>query len=528
MSQRSESISQENLISHIKTLASDEFEGRAPSSPGEEKTVNYLREKFQSLGLQPGNYKSYFQEVPLVKFDTDYDDSMEITGRNQSFHLQFKKEMVASTRRMVDTISLKDSELVFAGYGIVAPEYEWNDYEGLDVEGKTVIVLVNDPGYATEDDSLFNGKAMTYYGRWTYKFEEASRQGAAGVLIVHETGPAGYPWEVVENSFGGPQFLMESEDGNMSRTEIEGWISVDAATKLFSKADMDLETMKDWALQPDFSAIPLDLSLTYSLHNSIEKSASRNVLAKLPGASRPDEFIIYTAHWDHFGVDGEGKIYNGARDNATGLAAMIEIARQFSQQPDPPDRSILFLPVTAEERGLLGSKYYAAHPVIPPENTVAVINMDALNIWGPTRDVTVIGYGNSELDDLVEEVAEEQGRYVRPDPEPEKGRFYRMDHFSFAKKGIPALATEHGAEHADHGEEWMLEAIDSWTEQHYHKPSDVYNEDTWDLAGAVQDTQMYFQIGYQLSQSNEFPNWKEGTEFRAIRDEMMERKNSET
>lgn len=518
----SDTISKEGLIKHIQTLSSDEFQGRSPDSEGEEKTINYLKQQFQSLGLKPGNGESFFQKVPLVKITSDHDEHMKVTGDQSSLEFAFKDEMVANTRRMVDSVTLENSELVFTGYGIVAPEYNWNDYEGLDVSGKTVVVLVNDPGYATEDPEVFNGKAMTYYGRWTYKYEEASRQGAAGIIIVHETGPAGYPWEVVRNSFSGPQFLMEAEDDNMSRTIIEGWISTETAEKLFSEAGFDFTNQKKRALESDFTPVHLDLKASYSIRNtSIENSLSHNVLAELPGSERPDEYIVYSAHWDHFGVDDEGNIYNGARDNATGLAAMLEVARAFSALPDGPKRSVLFLPVTAEERGLLGSDYYATHPVKPLNKTVAVINMDALNIWGPTKDITVIGYGNSELDEYVEAVAEEQGRSVRTDPEPEKGLFYRMDHFSFAKQGVPALAAEHGADHVEHGEEWMLDTIDEWTAENYHKPSDMYDPEEWDLTGAVEDTKMYFLVGYKLAQEDTFPNWREGTEFKATRDRMM-------
>ncbi|MEJ2051893.1 MAG: M28 family metallopeptidase, partial [Calditrichota bacterium] len=353
---------------------------------------------------------------------------------------------MAVTRRMQESVSIKNSGLVFAGYGIVAPEYDWNDYENLDVRGKTVVVLVNDPGYATEDSSVFNGKAMTYYGRWTYKYEEAARQGASGVLIVHETGPAGYSWDVVRNSWSGPQFYLEAEDKNMSRCAVEGWITRDAAERLFQAAGLDLDTQKQAALKPDFKPVDLGMTASFGIHNTIKNSMSHNFLAMLPGSKRPDEYVVYTAHWDHFGKDTtlEGdQIYNGARDNATGVAGLMEIARAFKALPEPPERSILLLAVTAEERGLLGSKYYATHPIYPVDKTVAAINMDALNIWGPTKDVTVVGYGNSELDDYVETAAKEQGRAVRPDPEPEKGGYYRSDHFSFARVGIPSLAAEH-------------------------------------------------------------------------------------
>ena len=518
-------ISEDQLVTHIKRLASDEFEGRAPSSTGEQKTLTYLQDQFQRLGLLPGNGNSFFQEVPLVKFTSEHAPAMTIhAGTEHLMDLRFKDDMMANTQRLSDSVLLQNSDLVFAGYGIVAPEYSWDDYRDLDVSGKTVVVLVNDPGYPTGNPDVFNGKAMTYYGRWTYKFEEAARQGAAGILIIHETGPAGYPWDVVRNSFGGPQFYMDDQDEDQYRPVIEGWITLTAAQQLLNAAGFDLSELKQQALQHEFKLVPLGITASYSIQNTIEHSSSNNVLAVLPGSEHPDEYIIYTAHWDHFGKEESPdglRIYNGARDNASGVAALLEIARAFSEASLKPKRSLLFMPVTAEERGLLGSQYYATHPIYPLNQTIAVINMDALNIWGPTRDITVVGYGNSELDDIVEEIAQGQSRRVRPDPEPEKGGFYRMDHFSFAKQGVPALAAEHGVDHEVHGEQWMLDAIEQWTDQHYHKPSDVFDPEYWELSGAVQDTQMYYQIGYQLAMNRSFPNWREGTEFRALRNAMM-------
>jgi len=519
-----DSITEDSLVPHIKTLASDDFQGREPSSEGEQKTISYIKQEFQRLGLLPGNGDSFFQEVPLVKVESEHDAEMPVRGADQSFSLKNKDEVVANTRRLVESVSLENSDLVFAGYGIVAPEYNWNDYENFDVTGKTVIVLVNDPGYATEDPDVFNGKAMTYYGRWTYKFEEAARQGAAGILIVHETGPAGYPWDVVRNSFGGPQFYMESDEKPESFPIIQGWLTSEAAEKLLKSAGQNFSELKNKATTPDFSAVNLGLNASYSVRNSISHSKSHNVLGVLPGSEYPDEYIIYTAHWDHFGVeksDGEIKIYNGARDNATGVAAVLDVARAYTELPEPPKRSILFMPVTAEERGLLGSEFYASNPVKPLDKTVAVINMDALNIWGPVNDITVVGYGNSELDEIVEDVAKQQNRSVRPDPEPEKGHFYRMDHFSFAKQGVPALAAEFGVDHKENGVDWMQNEIHKWTDQHYHKPSDVYDPDYWNLEGAIDDVRMYFQVGFQIADSHEFPNWREGTEFKSTRDAMM-------
>ncbi len=524
MADAANSISEEHYAQHIATLSSDEFEGRSPSSAGEDKTLTYLESEFKALGLQPGNGDRYLQEVPLVKFRSDYDPALRIRGNEQSLDLTYKDAFMAVTRRMVASVALNQSELVFAGYGIIAPEYDWNDYQDIDVRGKTVIVLVNDPGYATEDADLFNGKAMTYYGRWTYKYAEAARQGAEGVIIVHETGPAGYPWEVVQNSWSGPQFYLEATDKNRSRGAIEGWITTEAAEEVFAAAGLNFEEQKQNALEENFQANALGLDASFSIRNEIRNSRSHNFLAVWPGSERSDEYIIYTAHWDHFGIDStrEGdQIFNGARDNATGVAALLEIARAFTRLPERQQRSILFLSVTAEERGLLGSKYYGTHPVYPLTKTVAAINMDALNIWGRTRDVTVVGYGNSELDEYVQAAAEEQGRYVRPDPEPEKGGYYRSDHFSFARQGVPALAADHGVDHVEKGEDWMREEMDAWIEDNYHKPSDEYRPDEWDLSGALEDIRLLFKVGYRLSHESTFPNWREGTEFKALRDSAM-------
>jgi len=514
-------IQDSTLRRHIQTLASDAFEGRAPSSAGEEKTVTYLKNEFEALGLQPGNGESYFQEVPLTEITAHPNTQLTISGKETSLTLSYGKEAMCWTKRPVEQISLKQSPLVFVGYGIVAPEYGWNDYEGIDVQGKTVLILVNDPGYATGDSTLFNGKRMTYYGRWTYKFEEAARQGAAAALIIHETGPAGYPWEVVQGSWSGEQFTLINDQQNMDRCAIEGWISTEAAQKLLHMASLDLKTLKEEAIRRNFQGRPLDLTLTTQLTNRVRQTVSRNVIARLPGTQWPDEVIIYTAHWDHFGRDPAlpgDQIYNGALDNATGTAGLLLLARAFSQLPEKPARSVLFLAVTAEEQGLLGSAYYATHPIYPPEKTVANINMDGLNIWGPTHDITVVGYGMSELDTYAEWAAQRQNRVVRPDPEPEKGYYYRSDHFSFAKAGIPALYADAGIDHVQYGPEWMLEKRKEYVLERYHKPSDEYDP-SWDLSGALQDLKFFFDVGYRLSQERSFPNWREGTEFRALRDQ---------
>ncbi len=515
-----ESITTEDLAADIAVLASDEFEGRRPSSRGEEKTINFLKEEFQKLGLQPGNGDSYFQKVPLVAITASPESKLEVAGNGQVQRFEYGDAYMAWTKRVVGKAMTENSEMVFVGYGIVAPEYDWNDYAGLDVRGKTVVMLVNDPGYATKDSNLFNGNAMTYYGRWTYKFEEAARQGAAGAFIIHETEPAGYPWEVVKNSWSGQQFDLVSKDNNLGRCAIEGWLTIDTAREIFQQAGQDLQALSQAATTREFKALPLGVRASLSLRNDIEHSESNNVIAVLPGADRADEYVIYMAHWDHFGLDPnlEGdKIYNGALDNATGTAALLELAEAFTQLPTPPRRSVVFLAVTAEEQGLLGSRYYATNPIFPLAQTVAAINMDGLNIYGKMKDITIIGYGNSELDDYVKEAAAEQGRRVRPDPEPEKGYFYRSDHFSFAKQGVPALYTDTGIDHVEFGEAWTLEQLKKYTAERYHKPSDEFDPN-WDLAGAVDDLRLLFKVGYRLSTSDVFPNWREGTEFRAIRD----------
>jgi len=519
-----ESITAEDLSKDVEILSSDEFEGRAPASRGEEKTIAFLKEEFLKLGLKPGNAQSFFQEVPLVEITADPAAKLKIKGREKLRSFAYGEEFMAWTLRVVEKASLADSEMVFVGYGIIAPEYNWNDYEGLDVKGKTVVMLVNDPGFATEDPELFNGRAMTYYGRWTYKFEEAARQGAAGALVIHETEPAAYPWEVVKNSWSGPKFNLTSEDNYLSRCAVEGWITIETTRKLFDDASLNYDEIKAAAAAQDFRAIPMDLKASLALKNKIRYAKSKNVIALWPGSDRADECVIYMAHWDHFGVDPtlEGdQIFNGALDNATGTAALVELAEAFTKLESLPSRSIVFLAVTAEEQGLLGSYYYASNPVYPPTKTVAAINMDALNIYGKMKDITVIGYGNSELEDYLEAAAAEQGRRVRPNPEPEKGSFYRSDHFPFAKQGIPALYADNGIDHVEHGEEWTLAESEKYNKEKYHKPSDEYDPN-WDLSGGIDDLHLLFKVGYRLSMESTFPNWKEGSEFKAKRDADME------
>lgn len=513
------------LAGHIQVLASDSFEGRGPSSPGEEKTVAYLQNAFQQLGLRPGNGDSYFQDVPLVSLTADRAMTLTVRGRGRATPITFRfpEDFVAFTNRVQERVGVTNSELVFVGYGVVAPEVGWNDYQGVDVRGKTVVILVNDPDFATGDTTLFKGRAMTYYGRWTYKYEEAARQGAAGALVVHETEPAGYPWEVVTGSWSGARFGLEAPDNNMSRTAVEGWITRETAQRIFAEAGVSYDSLKTLAAQRGFRPVSLPLAATTQLRNTIRRSRSKNVIAVLPGTSRPDEYVIYLAHWDHLGrnpaLQGD-QIFNGAVDNATGTAGLLELAAAFAATTPPPARSVAFLAVTAEEQGLLGSAYYAQNPVFPLAQTVAAINMDGLNVDGRMRDITVIGYGNSELDDYLAQAARGQRRVLRPDPEPEKGFYYRSDHFELAKVGVPALYADAGIDHVERGEAYALEQRDRYTTERYHKPADEFDP-AWDLTGAVDDLQLLFQVGYRLANETRFPNWRDGTEFKATRDAMM-------
>ena len=518
-----DSITAEDLAKDTQILASDEFEGRAPASEGETRTVNFLRDEFQKIGLKPGNGESYFQEIPMVVMAADPAARLEVRGDKKAISFAYKDQFVAETQRVAEEVFLVDSEMVFAGYGIVAPEYNWNDYEGLDVRGKTVVVLVNDPGYATQDPELFTGRAMTYYGRWVYKYEEAARQGAAGCFIVHETEPAAYPWGVVQNGWTGPQFNLVREDNNMSRCAAEGWLQLEAAQQIFESAGLNYEEVKAAAAKRGFKAVPLNLKASLTLRNSIKNVTSSNVIALLPGSERPDEYVIYMAHWDHFGLNPalEGdQIFNGALDNATGTAALIELAEAFQKLKRPPLRSIVFLSVTGEEQGLIGSEYYATHPIFPAAKTAAVINMDALNIYGPMKDITVVGYGLSELDGYIEAAARESGRTVSPDPTPEKGSYFRSDHFPFAKQGIPSVYPNGGSDQVEHGREWTIAKREKYTAENYHKPSDEFDPN-WDLSGAIDDLRLLFKVGYRLAMESTFPNWKVGTPYKAKRDADM-------
>lgn len=509
------------LAAHIRRLASDEFEGRSPASPGEEKTVAYIAEQFEQAGLEPGNDGSWFQEVPLVSITLDPDTTLNIDGLGEPLELQHGEDTVVWTKQVSDSVSLDDSEMVFVGYGIVAPEYDWNDYEGVDVEGKTVVMLVNDPGFATQDPGLFNGNAMTYYGRWTYKYEEAARQGASGAIVIHEPEPAGYPWDVVSGSWTGPQFDLVSENRNRHRARLEGWVGHELADRLLANAGMGYQAAKEAALEADFQPVPLDLRASATLNNEIRETTSRNVVGILPGSERPGETVLYMAHWDHLGMKPEredDKIFNGAVDNATGVAGLIEIARAYNARSGPPKRSVVFLAVTAEEQGLLGSRHYAENPIYPLPRTAATINMDALYPHGKTRDVVVIGHGSSELEEHLAEAAEAQGRTLKSEPTPEKGFYYRSDHFNFAKKGVPSLYAKAGIDLLEGGTERGKRLQAEYVENRYHKPGDEYDPE-WDLSGIAQDLQLFQQVGERIADSDAWPDWYEGNEFRAIRDE---------
>lgn len=521
------------IVDHVKILASDDFEGRAPGTKGEELTVTYIADQFKAVGLKPGNPDgTYFQKVPLVGITPDPSATLTFAKGADSRTLKFKEDVVAWTKRVQDQVSLAGSDVVFVGYGIEAPEYTWDDYKGTDVSGKTLVMLVNDPPVPDPaspgqlDPKTFGGNAMTYYGRWTYKYEMGAEKKAAAVLIVHETEPAAYPFSVVQG-MGGERFNLAAPDNNMSRAAVEGWITRDQAVELFKMAGLDFEKEKTTAATRDFKPVPMGVTASMTIRNTIRTIDSRNVVGRLDGSDPAlnDEYVIYTAHWDHFGigdpVNGD-RIYNGALDNATGVGAMIELARAFVKLPEPPKRSLLFLAVTAEEQGLLGSEYYARTPLYPLEKTLAAINMDGLNIYGATSDLTVVGLGQSDLDDYATSAATAQNRVVKPDPEPSKGGYFRSDHFPFAKQGVPAINAGGGNDFIGKPADYGKQVRDAYTAQHYHQPSDEYRPD-WNLAGALQDVQIYYSIGYHVANADKFPGWKPGSEFKARRDRMLGR-----
>jgi Zn-dependent M28 family amino/carboxypeptidase len=522
------SLSADRLMANIKTLSSDRFEGRGPGSNGENLTIKYMENQFRASGLEAGNPDGTFlQNVPLVSITPQPGVKIALTAHGQTLSPAFPKDFVAWTKRVVEKSSI-DADLIFVGYGVQAPEFNWDDFKGVDVRGKVIVVLINDPPMPDPKDPLkldpntFGGNAMTYYGRWTYKYEKAAELGAAGCFIIHDTAGAGYPWEVVENGRSGEQFTLNTPDKAMNRVAIEGWFSGDTATKLFKMGGQDLVALRKAAVNRDFHPVPLNIHAKLDLTNTLRTLDSHNVIAKITGSDPKlkDEYVIYSAHWDHFGVgpavNGD-KIYHGAKDNAAGSSALSEIARAYKQLKTPPRRTILFLSVTAEEQGLLGSQYYSEHPLYSLARTAANINMDGMDVLGRTRDIVMIGKGASTLDQIVEDVARNQGRTVKPDPEPEKGFYYRSDHFNFAKHGVPAFDPDEGVDYIGKPDGWGLQMRDKYTTEDYHKPSDVIKP-YWDLSGAVEDCKLFFLVGYQAANAAQTPQWNPGSEFKAIRD----------
>ena len=515
-------LSEATMKEVTKTLSSDEFEGRAPGSAGEEKTVSYLVEKFKAAGLEPGNGDSWFQEVGLVEINAKNMSSLSVTGKDgAAMEFAPAKDFVAVTYREEPKIDVTDSDIVFVGYGVNAEAQGWNDYEGVDVKGKTVLILVNDPDFGTESlDGPFGGKAMTYFGRWTYKFEEAARQGAAAAFVIHDTEPAAYGWNVVESSWTGPQFYAESATAGSDQTMANGWVQKDVAKKLFEAAGVDMTKALADAKVKGFKAIDMGLKAGLNFENDISKKNSKNVIGILKGAKRPDEYVFYTGHWDHLGrctpaANGDD-ICNGAVDNATGSAALVALAEGFKAQ-GAPDRSVVFLAVTAEESGLLGSKYYADNPIFPLAKTVGGVNMDAFSMAGPAKNLTVVGKGKSELDLFLNAAAEQEGRVPEANPEPEKGYYYRSDHFSFAKLGVPMVYFEGGQDLVDGGVAAGEAAGKDYQDNRYHQPSDEYDEN-WDWSGVMADLRLYYRVGRMLAMSEAWPNWNEGDEFKPARD----------
>ena len=515
-----------DLEPNLITLSSDEFMGRMPFSEGEKITTSFLESEFKSLGLEPGNGDSYFQDVPMVSIVSKPVGNMELKNSGQTVSLEGFKDFVIWTQKTDSVVDIKDAEVVFAGFGIVAPEYGWNDYAGLDVKGKIVVVLVNDPGFGTEDSTFFKGNTMTYYGRWTYKYEEAARQGALGCLIVHNTIPAGYGFNVIQGKHNQPILYLDDRGSEAYKTGFEGWITLPSAKKLFELAGQNDAELLAKARKPGFQGMPLGVSLSTTIEVEAEYNVSQNVVAMVTGKTKPDEYLIYTAHWDHFGIgkpDETGdSIYNGALDNASGTAALLAVAKAF-QTDGPPERTVVFLSVTAEEQGLWGSAYYAQNPIYPKEKTVANINMDGINPYGKMKDVSIIGAGQSEMEDLLNVELEKLGRYSAPEPNPVAGYYFRSDHFNFAKIGIPALYFGTGIDHFEKGKEYGKSLQEDYVANYYHKPNEEYDPERWNLDGAVDDVQLLYHVGKNLANSDQWPEWKAGSEFKAVRDGYMKK-----
>lgn len=510
-----------DLEPNLITLSSDEFMGRMPFTEGEQLTTSFLESEFKEMGLEPGNGDSYFQEVPMVSIITYPEQSMEFKGAQGSVMGEGLKDFVIWTQRTDSVVRIQDAEVVFAGFGIVAPEYGWDDYKNLDVKGKIVLVMINDPGFGGEDPTFFKGNTMTYYGRWTYKYEEAVRQGALGCLIVHNTIPAGYGFNNIQNSWKASKLYLDDRGQDKYKLGFEGWITLPFAKQLFEKMGKNESELLQNARKADFQGFSTGMTLSTSLAVKPTYNVTKNVIAKVTGKTAPEEVIIYTAHWDHIGIgkpDETGdSIYNGALDNASGTAALLALAKAFKTD-EQPDRTVVFLSVTAEEQGLWGSAYYAKNPIYPKEKTVANINMDGVNPYGKMKDVSVIGVGQSEMEDLLDEELKKLGRYAAPEPNPVVGYYFRSDHFNFAKIGIPALYIGTGIDHVEKGKEYGKQVQEDYVAQYYHKPADAYDPKRWNLDGAVDDVQLLYQVGRNLANSTKWPGWKEGSEFKAIRD----------
>ena len=521
-------ITADALMSHIRVLSSDDFEGRAPGTPGEEKTVNYLVGQFKAMGLSPGNPDgTYLQDVPLVGFAAQ--PAISFTAGSQKIDFKFPNDAVVWSRHFQPDVKVQDCPVVFVGYGVVAPEYGWDDFKDVDVRGKTLLMLINDPPVPDPNDptkldpKMFKGREMTYYGRWTYKYEIAAKKGARAAIIVHQTGPAGYPWGVVMISNGRENFGLQTPDATSGRVAVEGWITLDNARKILSASGQDFDALKKSAVSRDFRPVPLNLRANFDVKSTLRNVASRNVIAKVEGSdpSVKDQYVIYTAHWDHLGRDPKLKgdqIYNGAVDNASGTAALLELAREFAK--NKPRRTVLFLSVTAEEKGLLGSKYYAEHPLYPLNRTLADINIDTVNVWGKTRDIGVVGMGESTLEDILADAAKAQGRVLVQEAEPEKGHYFRSDHFEFARAGVPALYLDKGIDFIGKPIDFGRRKLEEYVSRDYHQVTDEIKPD-WDLSGAAKDTQLLFEVGKAVADGQTFPQWKPGSEFKARRDEMM-------
>ncbi|MDB5231982.1 MAG: putative aminopeptidase [Chitinophagaceae bacterium] len=513
-------FSADSLANNIKQLSSDDFMGRKPFTEGETKTIDFLQTKFKSLGLEPGNGNSYLQDVPMVNIATVAAPSMTVQSSKGNFELKGFDDYVIWTDRAENSQSFNNDEVVFAGYGVVAPEYNWNDYAGLDVKGKIVLILVNDPGFYSGDTALFKGKTMTYYGRWTYKFEEAARQGAKGCLIIHTREGSSYPFSVVQNNWNGSKLHLDNRGKDEKACSIIGWVSSDAAKRMLTAAGTDT-TLLAKADQKGFKAVPLNLKLSTSMKVTATYNKSHNVIAKITGSKYPDEYIIYTAHWDHLGIgkpdSTHDSIYNGALDNASGTSGLLELGRVYKSLKTKPERTIVFLSVTAEEQGLWGSAYYAQNPVYPVSKTVANINMDGLNAMGKTKDISVVGKGQSDLEDILKTEADKQNRVLAFETHPEAGHYYRSDHFNFAKVGVPALDASSGIDLAGKGKVEGQRLSDEYTTKYYHRPSDQFNPN-WNLEGAIEDLQLFFLVGKTLAYNHTWPGWKQGSEFKAIRD----------